>query len=316
MRHLLKINLCFFTILCCPALKGQQIENGLWNSGLAFSITPADSSSSMHCRLLKHIIKTNLYPGVAVVENEYTLIADSNFSGKFLLPDSPQVTQTMIGKIHPLASQNLILYLKKDQHTPIPYTRIKQGHNFILPFKKNDSLILISQQLVQTNQALMSNDGSIKENNSFGLVFNSQGWIGQGERKAYIHLKDKLNLISIYGVSPDKRVMGDLTHLEYHYDITSDSVLLIWFEGVAPDFRFDKKVLPYKEALLQEMKKFDEGSFQTEKFGIIEKNDFGTNKQNKLLAILYFIMFSVPWVILGVFILFLIFKKKKSISTS
>lgn len=316
MRYLLKIILWICLGFSSPAIQGQQIDNGLWNSGLAFSLTPADSNTSLRCKLLNQVIKINLYPGVAVVQSEYTLVSDSNFFGKFLLPDSPYTAQSIHGKIHPLSSQYLNISLANQEQTPIVHTRTKEGYHITLSLNNKDHLRLIIQQLIQTNQGLMAKDGMTRENNAFGLVFNNQGWIGQGDRKAYVTLKDKLNLIGIYGVSPEKMVLGDLTHLMYQYDISRDSVLLIWFEGAAADFKFGQKVMPYREALFHEMKKFDERSFKIEKFGVIDKNDFGTDKQSKLLSILYFIMFSVPWIILAVFILFLIFRKKKTKSTT
>ncbi|MFZ9661727.1 MAG: hypothetical protein ACO29O_07600, partial [Chitinophagaceae bacterium] len=266
---------------------------------------------SEHCRLLKQYFKVDLYPGVAVVKSEYTLVTDSSFTGWFKLLDSPTVSKSAIGDIHPLSSHKLSFYAGEIKYLEIPVKKTDEGYEIMYPFTKKDTSQITSIQLIQTNQALMANGGSTKENNALGLVFNNRGWQGQGVRKAFIQLKEKLNLINIYGLSPKNMILGDLTHLEYSYDIARDSVMVIWFEGAAADFKFDKKVMPFQEALFDEINKFDVRRFKNQNFGVLEKNDFSTDKKNQLLSILYFVMFSVPWVILVVFILFLIFRKKK-----
>jgi hypothetical protein len=51
--------------------------------------------------------------------------------------------------------------------------------------------------------------------------------------------------------------------------------------------------------------------FDVPDFKPISKTDFTTNKKSTLGSVLYFILFSVPWLILVGFIVFLLRKPKK-----
>lgn len=310
MRRLIKIFLVFVVFLAFSKVNGQQIENGLWNGGIVFSVTPQNLQTSEHCKLYKQRILTNLYQGVAVVKNEYTIVSDTLFTGNFFLPDSPNTVQSLIGNIHTVKSNSLKVLLNAKEVNFIP---VHNGYTIDIPLKEHDTISLETFQLIQTSQALMATEEGNKENNAVGFVFNRSGWNGQGDRTAYVQLKDKLTLIHVNGASPNKAVFGDLTHLKYSEDISRDSVFLVWFEGAAPDFKFEKKVMPYTQALFNEIKKFDVNSFDDTHLGIIEKNDFSTNQQSTFISTVYFILFSVPWVILIVFIVYLIFKKKKAL---
>jgi hypothetical protein len=118
-----------------------------------------------------------------------------------------------------------------------------------------------------------------------------------------------LRQVDLTGVYPEE-VLGSRERLIWN-DTTSAKDMLIWYQGAPPDFKFDKKVLPKTALLFAEINKFQLGAFAEESFVPVVKSDFSANDPSGLSSILYFILFSIPWLMLIAFIIFLLKKPKK-----
>jgi hypothetical protein len=167
---------------------------------------------------------------------------------------------------------------------------------------------MITYQLTQTNQAKLSAEESVKEANGFVISF-IPGQL-QGNPRVFVKLMTTLTQTNLIGVYPQSAT-GTIQQMKWQPD-SAQQTMVIWYEGAAPDYKFEKKVLPKQRLLYEDINDFDLALFDVPDFKPISKTDFTTNKKSTLGSVLYFILFSIPWLILIGFIVFLLRKPKKT----
>ncbi len=171
--------------------------------------------------------------------------------------------------------------------------------------------------ITQNNLARFKKGDQSRDANAVGFYIESgKAWGGKMETgDILIKMNDKLSLIDIQGIAPDSLLKGDLYHLEYSYaDLVPEARnnLLIWYEGAPPDFKFDKKVLPFTDTLYQMMDAFPIIEFNDPAFKLISRKNFSVSKSGLTFSgVLYFMMFFLPWIILAGVIVFLLKGRKK-----
>jgi hypothetical protein len=140
------------------------------------------------------------------------------------------------------------------------------------------------------------------------------GTIGAGQ--VLVEMGEGLHLTDVRGLLPGKTLTGDMSHLRYGFSDLEpgpEAGLLIWYEGAAPDFPFEKKALPFTDTLLRSMDAFPDAAFAGLGGDAISRRNFSVSASGLTLSgILYFLMFLIPWVILAVLIVYLLGRRKKA----
>jgi hypothetical protein len=293
--------LVFVLSLSTPALS-QNIDDGLWNAGRAFSL---ELLNKEQVRLQNQLMLVQIYPGFAVVKGQYDILHSGIDSAlvSFRWPDTATTVHRFFRHFHNLPSAGMTLLFGKDT---LPLTRLSDGLHASVKLAPGVTR-LTTYQLAPTNQAKLSAEGSLKEANGFILSFAPEEQ--QGTRRAFVRLMTTVTQTNLIGVYPQS-VTGTMQQLKWEPD--SNKAMVIWYEGAAPDYKFEKKVLPKQQLLFEDINGFDLALFDVPDFKAVNKTDFSTNKKSALGSILYFILFSIPWLILVGFIVFLLRKSKKS----
>ena len=304
---------CLLTLSIFCKSRAQGIPDGLWNAGGV--IVPAFSGKSGETQpaLRKSSILIDLYPGVSVVKSGYELYNPDTISMecRVELRDSGRYKESATGMMFTRKSA-LVKALKNDTLITPAFDQMKGVYTWTFSIPARSSIHFNIYQLTENYQSKLVNEGNSREANAMVIVNEMPGKFNTDTCKVMVRLKESLTLTNILGLSPAKKITGDLHHLYYEL---KDAPMVIWYEGLAGDFKFDKKVLPNAELLFAEIDKFPEAEFKNLSFTVIDRYNFSTNPKNPLAAILYFIMFFAPWVILIGFIIFLLKKpKKKNIS--
>jgi len=91
--------------------------------------------------------------------------------------------------------------------------------------------------------------------------------------------------------------------------------MIIWYQGAPPDLDLSKKIIPGQKQWFREMDGFDLSLFGSPEFRRIEKDDFSANRRSPLFSFIYFLMFSLPWILLLGFLLWLAFRPRKKKSS-
>jgi hypothetical protein len=294
-------------ILLSTTAAAQKIEDGLWNTGRAFSITSLNDDSII---LQKQLSLVQIYPGFSVVKSTYDILNANtdSFIARFNWIDTLSTTHRFFRQLNNLPSAGMKILMGKDSIQP----QVVGGSlvfEVMLPPGKMTTIT--SYQLTPNNQGKLSGDETVKELNAFVFSFNK--WKSQGIRQVFIKLMGGITLTNLKGVYP-KTVTGTMLQLKWMPDSLNET-LVVWYEGQAPDYKFEKKVLPKQDLLFEDINHFDIAIFDAPGFKPVDKTDFTTNTSSTVGSVLYFILFSIPWIILAGFIVFLLKKPRKKNNT-
>ena len=306
MRLLFLFSLSFFI---CLRSASQAVPDGLWNAGGV--IIPGFSANSVHSQPLvrKPFMYIDLYPGIAVVKSGYQVNNPDSLPMECVveLRDSGRFKESATGIAFIRQPAVIKAFINDTLVTPA-YNRLKgtSSWTFIIPghAAKRFTIYLLTENY----QSKLVSEGNSREANAMVIVNDHPKQISADSFNILVRLKESLSTTNILGLSPAKKIFGDVTHL--YYDLR-DVPMVIWYEGAAGDFNFEKKILPRADALFAEIDQFTESEFDGNSLAIVDKYNFTANPKNPLAAILYFIMFFAPWFFLAGFIVFLLRKPKK-----
>lgn len=290
-------------LLFHSALHAQKLDDGLWNAGRSNSVVALNNPPLV---LQNQLSTVRLYPGFAVVRSIYDvrLAGPDSTMVVFSWPDTLSTSHRFFHMIHNLPSAARTLIVDGDtMDVPANDGLVR----WQLGFGPGQLRKLETLEICPTSQGKLFAEGDPRELNAF--VFSFNGWPLPGNRRVFIELAGQLSLNNVAGVYP-ATVVGDLQHLKWQAD-TVQQEMVIWYEGAAPDYNFEKKVLPKQSLLLEDMRNFEITTFESPGFKAANKTDFSTNKRSLFGTILYFALFTVPWLILLGFIVFLIRKPRK-----
>jgi hypothetical protein len=293
--------LVFLLFLSTPALS-QKIDDGMWNAGRAFSLKMLNAGG---LRLHNQLMMVQIYPGFAVVKGHYDILnsgADS-IMARFKWTDTATTPHRFFQRLNNLSSAGMTVLAGSDTLALSPAA---DGMHFERNMPPGVTR-MVTYQLTPTNQAKLSAEESVKEANGFVISF-IPGQL-QGNPRVFVKLMTTLTQTNLIGVYPQSAT-GNIQQIKWQPD-SAQQAMVIWYEGAAPDYKFEKKVLPKQHLLYEDINRFDLALFDVPDFKPISKTDFTTNKKSTLGSVLYFILFSVPWLILVGFIVFLLRKPKK-----
>ncbi len=284
----------------------QGIPDGLWNAGGIYPPRVLTSQRGAEFKWKNATIMVNLYQGFAVVKSVYSLYNDDSIVRKatVLIADSGTMSDPATMEVHTKPSSAIRVYVNDSLVSDKQSDAAAGRYEMIIEPKQTLSLRIY--QITQNNEAKLYREADSRTGNAFAVYCAPGALPDSGSMKVLVNFMDPLTMTSVLGVSPAKKTEGDLTHLQYDVSKSVMAPLVIWYEGAAPDFNFNKKVLPAADQLFLMMDKFSAVRFHGNAFNVIDRYNFSTNPKNPLAAILYFIMFSVPWLILGGFIIFLL----------
>jgi hypothetical protein len=294
--------LVFLLFMSTPALS-QKIDDGMWNAGRAFSIEMLNAGD---LRLQNQLMMVQIYPGFAVVKGHYDILnsgADS-IMATFKWPDTATTPHRFFQRLNNLPSAGMTVLAGSDTLALRPAADGMHFERKIPPGVTR----MVTYQLTPTNQAKLSAEESVKEANGFVISF-VPGQL-QGNPRVFVKLMTTLTQTNLIGVYPQSAT-GTIQQMKWQPD-SAQQTMVIWYEGAAPDYKFEKKVLPKQRLLYEDINDFDLALFDVPDFKPISKTDFTTNKKSTLGSVLYFILFSIPWLILIGFIVFLLRKPKKT----
>ena len=306
MRLLLLISLGFF---CCQGLAGQPVPDGLWNAGGI--ITPSFSTKSGHSQpeVRRPFMYIDLYPGISVVKSGYQIYNTDSLSMEcqIEMPDTGRFKESTTGTAF-IRKPALIKTLVNDNEVTPTYNRLSGTSSWSLTIPGRTTIRFIIYELTENYQSKLVSGGNSREANAMVVINEYPQQIRADSFNVLVRLKESLSTTNILGLSPGKKIFGDVNHL--YYDLRNNP-LVIWYEGAAGDFNFEKKILPKADELFGEIDQFSASEFTGDTFTLIDKYNFTTNPKNPFAAILYFVMFFAPWMILAGFIIFLLGKPKK-----
>jgi hypothetical protein len=292
-----RIGLFFLFCTMATAVRGQQLPDGLWNAGRSFSIESEQLVPE------KQITLVHLWPGFAVVKNQYSFRHEGNDSlkARFHWPDTATTPHPLLGSLHNLPSSGKRVLMDNDTLLPV---KDASGLHWEIVLAPGGAAEITTYEVCPTSQAKRALGGGLKEQNGL-IVSNGKGVA----RQVLIELKGGLRQIDLTGVYPQD-VLGSRERLLWN-DTAAGRDLLIWYQGAPPDFKFEKKVEPKQALLFAEMDKFQLGAFAEETFEPLNKTDYSAHEPGGVTSVLYFILFSIPWLLLIAFIIFLLKKPKK-----
>jgi hypothetical protein len=291
----------------CINASAQKIEDGLWNAGRAFSITSTNDDSII---LQKQLALVQIYPGFSVVKSVYDIRNEHqhSISAEFHWTDTLTTVHRFFHQLNNLGSSGMKLLVGKDTIQP----QLAGGALvFRVDLPPRQLTTITTYQLTPNNQGKLSGDETVKELNAF--VFSFDKWNKQGQRQVFVKLMGNLTLTNIKGIYPNT-VTGTMQQMKWTPDSLNET-MVVWYEGQAPDYKFEKKVLPQQHLLYEDINDFEVAFFDAPGFKALEKTDFTTNTRSILGSVIYFILFSIPWIILVGFIVFLLRKPKKKTIT-
>jgi hypothetical protein len=306
MMLLILFSLSFFI---CLKSAGQPVPDGLWNAGGV--IIPTFSANAGHSQPLvrKPFMYMDLYPGISVVKSGYQVNNPDSLPMECLveLRDSGRFKESTTGIAFIRQPAVIKAFLNDTLVTPV-YNRLKGTSNWTFTIPGHAAKRFTIYLLTENYQSKLVSEGNSREANAMVIVNENPQQISADSFNILVRLKESLSTTNILGLSPAKKIYGDVTHL--YYDLRNIP-LVIWYEGAPGDFNFEKKILPKADVLFADIDQFTESEFSGNSLALIDKYNFSTNPKNPLAAILYFIMFFAPWFFLAGFIVFLLRKPKK-----
>jgi hypothetical protein len=331
--------IAFFYLVSLSAAAKTELP-GIWNAGVGGQFYPVFAADSIHFGkvvMQKELILVNLYPGFAVVKGVYSFVntSDKTISMHVGYPVNGHYPQRIVEHV---LYNDLYNFRANANGIPVkPYrlsdsasvnptrlsgndsssTNVSDWYVWQQEFPAGTVTTLTVYFITQNNLARHKMGNLSRDANAFGYVLESgKAWGGKiGSGQVMIKMNENLTLIEILGILPDSLLKGDLHHLQYSFSNLepgpSDN-LLIWYEGAPPDFKFDKKVLPSTDTLYQIMDAFPVSEFNDPSFSLISRKNFSVAKSGLTFSgVVYFLMFSLPWIILAGLIIFLLKGKKK-----
>lgn len=284
-------------------VRAQRIGDGLWNTGRAFRPMPAAADSLV---LQKQLTTIDLYLGFAVVRNELDFLnpGKDTISSRLNWPDSQTTKHALFNQLanSPSMARKLILRKKDSVALDAPI--------LFAPGVTH----LTTYEITPNQQGILVKEGNTREANAFVYTVPPSTYLKTGAQQVFVQLKAGLTMTNVLGIEPNGEAQVTMSQLKW-LPTEKGGDLLIWYEGAAPDMKLEKKVLPAQDALYQELAEFDLMMFDNPAFKSPPKPDFSTNKKSPLLSALYFILFSLPWVLLVGFLAWLAFKPKKKKTT-
>lgn len=287
-------------VLACifPAM-AQRIGDGLWNAGRAFMPVPASDANRLV--LEKQLTLVNLYPAFAVVRNSMDILNPGQDTILTTLhwTDSLTTVHPVLTALANSPSMTRTLVMNGDTLALDADLRFLPGVNR-----------LVTYQITPNHQAILSREGNVKEGSAFVYSAPPSPFQRSGLRQVLVQLQANLTMTNVMAVEPQDAVTVTMSQVKW-LPGNPGGDLLIWYNGAAPDTKLDKKVMPLKDTLFKEFGRFDLAMFDSPEFKRPPKSDFTTNAQNPFIAALYFLLFSIPWIILVGFLAWLVFKRKK-----
>jgi hypothetical protein len=314
---------------------------GIWNAGVGGQLYPPFEKDSVHfgkIRLQKELVLVNLYPGFAVVKGEYNFL---NLSGEDIRMHvgfplngtyaSAEVDNVVFNDLYGFRAfsnqQPVNSYRLSDSGEVLPVRLISDSSSsneitnwyaWEQDFPRGQPVTLTVYCITQNNLARFIRDSQSRDGNAFGYVLESgRAWAGNiGIGQILLKLNEGLSMTNVQGILPAKGIIGDLTHIQYSFNNLKPGPghnLLVWYQGAPPDFKFDKRVIPAADTLFKMMDAFPITEFNNPAFTTLERNNFSLADSGLTFSgALYFLLFSIPWIVLGGFVIFLLRGKKKN----
>jgi hypothetical protein len=313
---------------------------GIWNAGVGGQFYPLFEKDSIYfgkIRMQKELVLVNLYPGFAVVKGEYSFLNLSNedirmhvgfpVNGTYASAEVDNVMFNDLYGFRAFANQRPVKAYRLSDSGEVQSVRLigdsssfNEVTNWYVweqDFPRGQPVTLTVYFITQNNLARFKRNFQSRDGNAFGYVLESgRAWAGNiGIGQILVKLNEGLSMNNVQGILPGKGIIGDLTHIQYSFNNLEpepEHNLLVWYQGAPPDFKFDKRVLPAADTLFKMMDAFPLNEFNSESFTVLERNNFSLSPAGMTLSgLIYFLMFTLPWIILGGFIIFLVRGKKK-----
>lgn len=332
MKHCLAF---IFSVLFTAAAIAQPDLPGIRNTGLlpSLKLFPTNTVHPAALFLQEKTTKVQLYPGFAVIHQTYLVKNEDTgaITARLGLPVEGSVNEAEIGQLfftEPHAIRLTVDSLKLEADAPKTFNQsfaqplradssgYRRWKTWGTEFKPGKTTRVTVEAIVRTSLSRYIKDEESRDGNAFalGLEDDLQWKRDSTKEVVMVHLLEGLKLTDIWGIKPDSLVQGDFTHLLLKPAGNEQSApnFLIWYQGAPPDFKFDKKILPFPDTLYTIMERFPTGSFQNARFDALRRNNFSLSPAGLTFSgVLYFLMFTIPWIVLAGFIIFLLKGKKK-----
>jgi hypothetical protein len=333
MKHCLAF---FFSLTFTITAIAQSDLPGIRNTGLlpCLQVIPAaDSLRQGTLFLQEKTTKVQLYPGFAVVQQTYLIRNEDSgtLNIQLALPIEGSVKEAEIGQLFFTEPHAVHLSVdgqrqevdSNDRNKLLPQLlqnqteAYRRWYAWNILFKPGKTTSLTVQAIVRTSLSRYIREEDSRDGNAFAVRLDEDGFWKRDSTQllVMVHLLEGLKLTDIWGIKPDSLVEGDFTNLLLK-STGKDKIspnFLIWYQGAPPDFKFDKKILPYPDTLYTIMERFPTGSFKNAHFAKLGRNNFSLSPSGLTFSgVLYFLMFTVPWIVLAGFIIFLLRGKKKN----
>lgn len=314
------------------AASAQPLQRGIRNTGylgdLQVSVAPAGDSlpspgqgAGSGLRLAKRLTLVDLYPGAAAIRQSYTWMNAASATKQVIVsPTEPLPTSLAgIGTLYVLGPQ----VMRWENTTPgdgVPVT----GSSAPGPGQR--ALVLSAGQtatvslhaLLQTNLSRFLSGDASRDGNALAIALagSMAGADSATEDEILVRMNEGINLTNIWGILPAGKTTGNLQYLRFvHQGRAADSLgtFLLWYDGAPPDFKFDKKVVPIADTLFAQVDAMPLALFGDPGFKAMERQNFSLAPSGlTLTGILYFVLFSVPWIILAWFVVSMLRRRKKT----
>lgn len=312
------------------AVHAQQAEKpDLWNTGAVGQVLPMDEMQVVEhgVSLLGERVWVDLFPGFGVVRSVFRFSnrTDQPIRLKVGYPVSGRFAVGSVALAHFDDARSLIVSADGKQVITQPAAGSSNGHDpnpfsyevWEQTFAADTLTTIMVESVVPTQLSRLAAGDRFSTGNAFGVsLMGADAWDGPiGQLQVLVRLNGGLMLADIRGLSPDSAFTGNLGHLQVDkMDLEPGAAdnLLIWYNGAPADYPFEKKVTPMLKALRASMDTFPVTAFNDPGFQPIRRNDFDMAAGGLTLAgVLYFIMFSTPWVILIGFVVLMLRDKRK-----
>jgi hypothetical protein len=332
-------------LLCLPFFSPAQDHlPGIRNTGYLGAVQSLDTGSSRAAakvRLIKRLTLVDLYPGFAAVRQQYVFSPMDSTSGPFSLgipvegnlgmpgigrlfftsPDALRIrsendtirTDTLQKSIEPIVADGTTLTQTEE---------FRQWRQWNAAMPPGQTTILTVHALVRTSLSRFLRGDEARDGNALAIALAGASGMADSslQDEILVRMNEGLNLTNVWGIKPAGQVTGDLTHLRYaHTGRLPDSVhtLLIWYQGAPPDFKYSKKIMPFADTLYTMVDAMPVDDFGSPGFKPIDRDNFSLAQDGLTFSgFLYFLLFTVPWIILLGLIIFLLRGKKKKRESS
>lgn len=342
---MIRNNPALILLLCLPFFSiAQDHLPGIRNTGYLGTIQPLEPGSgraATKVRLIKRLTLVDLYPGFAAVRQQYVFSAPDStpvtlplgipVEGNMGLPgigrlfftspdalrirsgDEPIQADTLAARIEPRVVDGTTLSL---------FEAFSQWRRWNASIPGGKTTMLTVHALVRTSLSRFMRGDEARDGNALAIGLAGSGPLSDSSLldEVLVRMNEGLNLTNVWGIKPTGQVSGDLTHLRYaHTGRLPDSVttLLIWYQGAPPDFKYSKKILPFADTLYTMVDAMPVDDFGSPGFKLIDRDNFSLATDGLTFSgFLYFLLFTVPWIILLGLIVFLLRGKKKKRASS